>query len=119
MIIDNAWTGSETFGDKYKQLEAENAQLKVELAQAKRSYDGAVAAHHETKNQYRDLIAAHIHELVGWEAARVALNRENEQLKVELARCRQGSLEQPHALRPVPSTASASTPSEQVRKEQP
>lgn len=63
-------------------LEQENAQLKEELAQAKRSYDGAVAAHHEAKSQYRDLIEAHRRELAGWEAAHVALDR-------ELAQCRQ------------------------------
>lgn len=64
------------------------AKLKEELAQANRSYDGAVAAHHEAKNQYRDLIEAHMRELAGWEAAHVALNRENDQLKAELAQAK-------------------------------
>lgn len=44
-------------------------KLKAELAQAKLSYDGAVAAHHEAKSQYRDLIEAHRRELAGWEAS--------------------------------------------------
>lgn len=58
----------------YDKLQAENAQLKAELAQAKRGYDGAVAAHHEAKRQYRELIESHTRELAGWEAAHRALD---------------------------------------------
>lgn len=70
-------------------LEQENAQLKEELAQAKRSYDGAVAAHHEAKSQYRDLIEAHRRELAGWEAAHVALDRDLAQATQREARLRE------------------------------
>ncbi len=65
------------------------AQLKAELAQAKLSYDGAVAAHHEAKSQYRDLIEAHRRELAGWEAAHVALDRELGESKAREERLRE------------------------------
>lgn len=78
----HAWPYSLAMAEaKINQLNEEVAQLEAELAQAKRSYD-AVAAHHEVKRQYRDLIEAHRRELAGWEAAHVALDR-------ELAQCRQ------------------------------
>lgn len=95
---DRSWVrdGKEVV-DKLNDYHRENAQLKAELAQAKLSYDGAVAAHHEAKSQYRDLIEAHRRELAGWEAAHVALDRELGESKAREERLRE-ALRALHAL---------------------
>lgn len=85
----HAWPYSLAMAEaKINQLNEEVAQLEAELAQAKRSYD-AVAAHHEVKRQYRDLIEAHRRELAGWEAAHVALDRDLAQATQREARLRE------------------------------
>lgn len=72
--MSEAWTAVETFADRYAQLQAENAQLKVELEEIREHS-------HATMQDFADLLGVEPHHCTAWGD----LYRRIGELKAELA----------------------------------